>query len=102
LHEREGKAGNGPMNKLLNFGGNQDTGIVFWIHHNWETQKVVNRHSFILICQIVAVVRRALAEVCTVEVVVVVECIYEPYVFNHSVAECNSCSPPPAWTVGSC
>ena len=39
-------------------------------------------------------------------VVVVVECIYERYGFSYSIAtssaECNCCSPPPAWTVGSC
>jgi len=33
---------------------------------------MVNRHSFILIRQMVALVRRALAEVCTVPVLVVI------------------------------
>jgi len=45
-----GKVGNGSMNKWLNFGGDLDhhldTGIVFWIHHYWEIQKVViNGHK---------------------------------------------------------
>jgi len=57
------------MNKWLNFGGDPDhrldTGIVFRIHHYWETRKVVNGHSFILIRQMAALVRRALFEVCT-------------------------------------
>jgi len=76
-----GKVGNGPMNKRLivnkqlNFGGDPDhrldTGIVFRIRHYWEIRKVVNGHSFILICQMAALVRRALAEVCTVPVLLV-------------------------------
>ena len=45
------------MNKWLNFGGDPDhrldTGTVFRIRHYWELQKVVNRHSFILIRQMV-------------------------------------------------
>jgi len=44
-----GKVGNGPLNKLLNFGGDLDhrlgTGIVFRIRHYWEIQKVVNGHK---------------------------------------------------------
>jgi len=44
-----GKVGNGPMNKLLNFGGDLDhrlgTGIVLRIRHYWEIQKVVNGHQ---------------------------------------------------------
>jgi len=43
------KVGNGPVNKRLNFGGDQDhrldTGIVFRIHHYWEIRKVVNEHK---------------------------------------------------------
>jgi len=50
-----------------------DTGIVFRNHHDWEIRKVVNGHSFILIRQIAALVRRALAEVCTVLVLLVNE-----------------------------
>jgi len=69
------KVGNGPVNKWLNFGGDPghclDTGIVFQIRHYWETQKVVNGHSFILIRQIAALVRYTLAEVCTVPVLIV-------------------------------
>jgi len=40
----------------------------FQICHYWEIQKVVNGHSFILIHRLAALVRRALAEVCTVPV----------------------------------
>ena len=44
-----GKVGNRPMKSRLNFGGDLDhrldTGIVFWIRHYWEIQKVVNRHK---------------------------------------------------------
>jgi len=45
-----------------------DTGIVFRIRRYCEIRKVVNRHSFILIRQMAALVRRALAEVCAVPV----------------------------------
>ena len=45
--------------------------IVFRIRHYWEIRKVVNGHSFILIRQMAALVRRALTEVCTVPVVLV-------------------------------
>ena len=69
------KVGNGPMNKYLNFGGNLDhsldTGIVFRIRHYWEIWKVVNKRSFIMIHRIVALVRRALVEVCIVSVLLV-------------------------------
>jgi len=69
------KVGNGPLNKRLNFGGDPDhrldTGIVFRIRHCWGIRKLVNGHSFILICQIAALVRRALAEVRTVPVLLV-------------------------------
>jgi len=44
-----GKVGNGPLNKLLNFGGDPDhrldTGIVFRIRHYWEKRKVVHGHK---------------------------------------------------------
>jgi len=64
-----GKVGNGPVNKRLNFGGDPDhrldTRIVFRICHYWKIRKVVNRHPFILIRQIAALVGRALEEVCT-------------------------------------
>ena len=66
----------GPMNKWLNFGGDPDhrldTGIVFQIRHYWEIRKVVNGHSFILIRHMMVLVRRALAKVCTVPVLLVV------------------------------
>jgi len=69
------KIGNGPMNKWFNFGGDPshrvDGGIVFRICHYWEIRKVVNGHSFIPIRQMVALVRRALAEVCTFPVLLV-------------------------------
>jgi len=68
-----GKVGNGPMDKSLNFGGNPNHGpdveIVFVIRHYWQIRKVVNEHSFILIRQMVALVRRAFAEVRTVPVI---------------------------------
>jgi len=92
------KVGNWSMSKWLNFVGDPDhrldTGIVFRIRHYWEIRKVVNGHSFILIRQMAAVVitftcrsrtdlpdgvtdiatlvRRALAEVCTVPVLLVI------------------------------
>jgi len=43
-----------------------DTEIIFHFRHHWEIRKVVNGHSFILIRQMAALVRCALAEVCTV------------------------------------
>ena len=56
------------MNKCSNFGGDPDhrldTRIVFRIRHYWEMQKMVNGHSFTLIRQMAALVRRALAEIC--------------------------------------
>ena len=62
-----GNVGNGPMNKWLDFGGDPchllDTEIVCRIRHYWRTRKVVNCHSFVLIRQMAALVRRALAEV---------------------------------------
>jgi len=45
-----------------------ETGIVFRIRHYWEIRKVLNGHSFVLIRQMAALVRRALAEVCSVPV----------------------------------
>jgi len=70
-----GKVGNGPINKSLNFGADLnhrlDAGIGFQICHCWETRKVVNGHSFILIHQMATLVRRALAEVCDVPVLLV-------------------------------
>ena len=69
------KVGNGPMNKCLNFGGDPDhrldTRIVFRIRHYWEIRKVVNGHSFIMISQMAALVRRVLVEVCSVPVLLV-------------------------------
>jgi len=69
------KVSNGPMNKYLNFGGNRDhsldTGIIFRIRHYWEVWKVVIERSFIMIHRIVALVRRALAEVCIVSLLLV-------------------------------
>jgi len=62
-----GKVCTGPINKCLNFGGNPDdrldTGIVFQIRHSWEITKVVNGYKLplILICQMAALVRCALA-----------------------------------------
>ena len=44
-----------------------DKGIVFRIRHYWEIRKVYG-HSFTLIRQMATLVRRALAEVCTVPV----------------------------------
>jgi len=41
----------------------------------WYIRKVANGHSFISICQMVALVRRALAEVCTVPVLLTVVCV---------------------------
>ena len=71
-----GKVANGPVNMWLNFGGDLDhhldTRIVFRIRHCWEIRKVVNRHSFILIRQMAALVRCALAEVCIVPVLLVI------------------------------
>jgi len=71
------KAGNGPLNKLLNFGGDLghrlDTGIVFRIRHYWKIRKVLTDKNLLLILirQMAALERRALAEVCTVPVILV-------------------------------
>jgi len=72
LHEIFMEVGNGPMNKCLNFGGDPDhrvdTGVVFRIRHYCEIRKVVNGHIFVLIRQMTALGKRALADVCTVPV----------------------------------
>jgi len=77
------KVGNGSLNNLLNFGGNPvhclDSEIVFRIRHYWEIQKVVNGHSFIVIRQMAALIRRALAEVCTVPVLLATEYVCLTY-----------------------
>jgi len=69
------KVGNGPMNKCLEFGGGPNhrlnSKIVFSIRHYWEIRKVANGHSFVLNRQMAALVRRPLAEVCTVPVLLV-------------------------------
>jgi len=53
------------MNKRLNFDGDPDhrldMGIAFRIRQHWEIRKVVNGDSFILIRQMAALVRPALA-----------------------------------------
>ena len=75
LHEISGKAGNGPVNKnqWLNFGGEPHDGSrsASGRRHYWEIRKVVNGHLFTLIRQMTALVIRALAEVCTVPVILV-------------------------------
>jgi len=68
-----GNVGNGANEQTIKFrwryGLRLDTGLVFRICHYWEVRKVVNNgYSFILIRQMAALVRRALAEVCTVPV----------------------------------
>ena len=77
-----GKVGNGPTNKRLNFGGDLahrlDIEIIFRIRHYWEIRKVVNGHSFIRICQMAALVRCALEEVCTVPVLLVANFTHKP------------------------
>jgi len=91
-----GKVDNGPVNKWLNFSGDPDhrldTGIVFRIRHYWEIRKVVStdcaarRCSAVYALASIAVAtmtslryrpttdshdRRALAEVCTVSLLIV-------------------------------
>jgi len=75
-----GKVGNRSVNKRLNFSGDPDhyldTGIVFWIRirHYWEIRKVADGYMnllLILIRQMAALVRRDLAEVCTVPMLLV-------------------------------
>jgi len=71
------KVGSGPMNKILNFGDNLDhcldTGIVFWIRHCWEIRKVVKGHKSAADTDSPdgGLVRRALAEIYTVPVLLV-------------------------------
>ena len=69
------KFDSGPSKKWLDFGKDTghrlNTGIVFRIRYCREIRKVVNVHSFILIRQMAALVRRALAEVCVVPVLLV-------------------------------
>jgi len=48
-----------------------DTGIVYRIRHCWEILKMANGHSFVLIRQMAALVRRPVAEVCIVPVLLV-------------------------------
>jgi len=80
------KVGNGSMNKMLNFGGDLDhlldTGIVFRTHHYWDICKVFNGHSFVLILQMAALVRRALAEVYTVPMLLIYLFIYRSLFTN--------------------
>jgi len=70
-----GSVANGPVNKWLYFDGDPDrrldTVTVFRIRHYWEIRKVVNGHSLILIRHMAALVRRALAEICTFPVLLV-------------------------------
>jgi len=79
LHEIFGKVGNWPTNKWLNL-------VVIWITIYRDCfpassllGDTVNGHSFILIRQMAALVRCALAEVCTVPVLLVF--FYGPDVF---------------------
>jgi len=87
-----GKVGNGndPDHRL-------DAGIVFRIHHSWEIRKVVNGLSFILIREMAALVRRALAEVYTVPVFLVIirphrstTYVDVPYRYRRSSVVCRS------------
>jgi len=71
-----GKIGNVPVNNRLSPGGDLDhrldTGIVFRIRHYREIRKVVNgRKSAAHTDSPTALVSRALAEVCTVPVLLV-------------------------------
>jgi len=98
--------------KVVNFGGNPDhrldTGIVFLIRHCWEMQKVVStdcasrrckactsrhRHSNYDVITSPAHDRRALAEVCTVPVLLVrtvptysLACFRPTYVVSINIA----------------
>jgi len=76
-----GKIGNGPMNKGLNFGGSP---VTVWIRGLFSGFVTIGRYGkwltdinllFKLICQMAALVRCALAEVCTVPVFVVIYCM---------------------------
>jgi len=65
-----GKVGNGPFNKWLNFDGDPITvwipGLFFGFVTIGRYRKWFTDMLLILICQMVALVRRALVEVCTV------------------------------------
>jgi len=67
-----GKVGNGPVNKWLNFGGDPDhrldTGLISGFVTIGRYGKWLTDDSFILFRQMAALVRRALAEACTVPV----------------------------------
>ena len=80
MHEIFREGSNGPLNKRLNFGGDSDdrldTVIVFRIHHYWviaygKWLTDINL-LLILIRWMAALVKRALAEVCTVPVLLVI------------------------------
>jgi len=74
LHEIFTEGGQWATEQMINFGVTPehglDTGIVFRIRQ--EVRKVVNGHSFILILQMAALIRCALAEVRTVAVLLVI------------------------------
>jgi len=72
------KVDNGPVNKMIKFRCDDldhrlGTGIVFRIRHYWDIRKVVNRHKSAAHTDSPdgALVSRALAEVCTVPVLLV-------------------------------
>jgi len=90
------RVGNRPVNQWLNFGGvpdhRLDTGIAFWIRHYWEIRKVVSRDCAARRCRAGHALpgislatmtslrhqptadsheRRAMADVCTVSVLLV-------------------------------
>jgi len=85
------KVGNGPLNKWLNFGGDPDhclnTGIVFRIHHHGRYEKWLTDINLLLILirQMATLVRCALAEACTVPVLLILVqmtstlCVYRPH-----------------------
>jgi len=74
------KVGSGPMNKYLNFGGNPDhhldTGIVsgFVTIGRYGKWLMDINLLLILICQMAALLRCALAELCTVPLLLVLFC----------------------------
>jgi len=79
------KVGNGPMNKRLNFGGDPDhrldtfSGfVIIGRHEKWLTD--INL-LLILIHQMAALVRRAMAEVCCVPVLLVLS-LFRPQIFR--------------------
>jgi len=94
LHEIFRKGWQWAIEEIVKFCGDPDhrldARIVFRIRPYWEIRKVVNGHSFILIRQTAALVRRALAEVCTVPVPVVV--LLPRFVgFHFSAPQCSHC-----------